>query len=357
MIVMAIFAVLMGLGAGWIQNVGRTSRAAEARTAIRDTAYACQQSSNGGTRAILELRTSPRADGGERLVVGASIARPVLTHHFEALERPSGDEPAKVEGHVEHVADGYVGRAARLTRGGWLRLGPRASFAMTEGVAVEAWLKPEGGAAKMTVLEGAGAYALELQQAQSGGYDVALVLWLKPVEGGRAPGVRTAYTTKDAPVRPGRWSFVQASFDGQDASIRVDELERLERRRKAPAETADGGASPAPGASRRLAVPEGGAVTLTLGAPQGGYVGLMDSLQLSGVFRAAELERDLPGVRIHQPKLPWRLVYRNGRLDPEVHASDEVVVLREESNAAGPGIEFRFGLHGAIDVGVEGRRP
>ena len=43
-----------------------------------------------------------------------------------------------------------------------------------------------------------------------------------------------------------------------------------------------------------------------------------------------------------------RVVFRNGRLDPDEHADDVVLVLAESSAPEGPAWEVRLGLHGTV---------
>ncbi|MHC5011244.1 MAG: prepilin-type N-terminal cleavage/methylation domain-containing protein, partial [Planctomycetota bacterium] len=227
MVVMAVMAVLMGLGVGYLQSIGRTSRVAQARAILRETAYACKQASNGGARAIFDLRMVDRPDGGQVLTVGAAVSQPVLTHHFESLETASLDYPLSIEGTVESEPAGYIGRAARFVGTGWIEFAPQASFAMTDGIDVDVRLKPEPGRARMMVLRGEGAYELELVRGRdTSGYEVALTLWLRDdSRGGRSPAERAPpFTTDAAPVKPGVWNHVQVRYDGHDVSLRVNDI-------------------------------------------------------------------------------------------------------------------------------------
>lgn len=355
LIVMAVMGVLMGIGIGYLQNIGSASRVDQSRAILRETLYACKQSSNGGTRAIFELRERKR-DG--ELVVGASVARPVLTHNFEELESPSLDYPLRLEGTVESVPVGHIGRAARFTGGGRLVFDPQAAFAMTEGLEISVWLLPAAGATTMTVLQGAGAYELQLtRESKEAGYDVQLHLHLKaPGEEGRSTGTPQTFRTKGGPLRPeARWTHLQVSYDGADASIRIDGLERetLRRaRRRGTASTAE------EMGLRQIVVPEGGVVTLTIGGTTTPYSGLMDTLVVGGVFRSTDSERELYGLDVVRRPLPIRVVYRNGRLDPARHPGDLVLLFQEETNRDGPLLEVRLGMYGTVEEGfVAGDAP
>jgi len=355
LIVMAVMGILMGIGIGYLQNIGTASRVDQSRAILRETLYACKQSSNGGTRAIFELRERPR-DG--ELVVGASVARNVMTHNFEEVDTPSQDYPVEVQGTVEIVPGGHIGRCASFNGGGRLVFEPQSAFAMTEGLEISVWLLPVAGATTMTLLQGAGAYELQLaRESKEAGYDVLLQLELKePGVTGRSVGTRRTFRTKGGPVHAdARWVHLQVSYDGADASIRVDGLERetLRRaRRRGTASTAEDEGM------RQIVVPEGGVVTLSIGGTNTPYSGLMDTLVLGGVFRSADAERELFGLDVVRRKLPIRVVYRNGRLDPARHPGDVVLLLQEESNQGGPLLEFRLGMYGTVDEGfVRGDAP
>jgi prepilin-type N-terminal cleavage/methylation domain-containing protein len=354
LVVMSIFAILMGLGVGYLQNIGRTSRVVQARAILRETAYACKQSSNGGTRAILDLREKPRGSGTV-LVTGAAIAAPVLTHNFETLDFVGGDFPSKVNGRVECVEDGYVGRAARFQSGGTIDFERQAAFAVTEGLSLDVWVAPEAGAPRnMTIASAEGSWQVQLVPSKVGdAFDVALDVWLKPDDSeDRGAALKTTFRSEAGPVRPGGgWAHVQVRYDGVAVSLKVDDLEyapKAVRPRVLAGDTPDAASASSPD-RKRIAVPEGGTVPLTLSSANAPFTGRMDSLVFGGVFRSAELERELLGVKLVSPKLPVRVVFANGRLDPSEHAADVVLVLAEEANLGGPRVELRLGLHGAIE--------
>lgn len=345
LVVMGLMAILLGIGAGFLQNLGTSSRTEQARSIIRETIYACKQSSNGGTKAIFDLREDPRHDDG-RLLVGAAVARPVLTHNFESLDSTSSGYVLDVEGEVEEETDGYLGRCARFASGGQLVFEPQSAFAMTEGLRIDVWLRPTGGQSTMNVLRGEGAYKLQLKRdPKTGGYDVLLTLELVTVGGRRNVGVPTPFKTKGGPIpSDAGWSHLQIAFDGLDASIRINGIEHRARKRKETTETGTGLTG-----LKRLVVPGGGAVKLVLGDVSSGFTGLMDTLVLGGVFRSSDNERRLVGLKVLRPRLPIRVVYSNGRLDPEVHTTDVVLHLQDEMNPDGALLQFRLGLYGTVD--------
>src|SRR5207247_1451295 len=135
---------------------------------------------------------------------------------------------------------------------GYVDFGTRPGFAVTDGVLVDCWVKPAGGAGNMRVLQSDHSpqnfWALSLVKPSGTGpdaYQVDLRLWLVP---GEAEGTTTnsseIFLTKDSCVPANRWSHLQASFDGRDASIRVEGVEKLARERRKGPPTAAASAGP-----------------------------------------------------------------------------------------------------------------
>ncbi len=343
---MAVMGVMMGIGLGVLTNVGQGSKTQQAQAIIRETAFACMQSSNGGTRAILDLRERER---DRALVIGAAISDPVLTHNFETLDFVSRDYPIDIEGKVETVADGYTGRAAKFERGSVLKFASQSAFAMTEGLLLTLWVRPDPGPTSMTLVKGEGAYEVQLVQQPGGdGYDVRLKLYLRAATEDRAAVLPETFQTKGGPVRvDGKtWTHLRVGFDGASPSIRVNGVEKIRRGKR---RSASGGGDDTTPLQKRIAVPEGGAVELTISDAFSSYVGLMDSLVLGGVFRSDETERELMGLELVRPRLPVRVIYRNGRLDPDEHGGDVVLLLQNTADPDGPQLEVRFGLYGTVE--------
>jgi prepilin-type N-terminal cleavage/methylation domain-containing protein len=363
LIVMALVAMLMGVALGWITSIGRSARSAQAASVLSETAFRCQNASAGGRRATLELRRRTDAEGNAFLVAVASVQRPILTANFEPppKDRPDmdwfvsaggGPDWAKPQGNVKLAED--EGTAVALSRGGWVDFGTRAAFAVTDGVGVDVKVKPAGGAGTMTLLrcvdDTQSVWQLRLlKDATSGAdvYRVALTVWTVPegAVGERPSGVGTPYQTKDACVPAGRWSRLQVSYDGREPSLRVDGVERY----RAPARRV--GKDPPPvvdGPAQRMTPTPNAVASITLSAPDAPYVGLVDALEVTGVFRSADDERVLADVDVVTPRLPLRVVYANGRLDPGRHLSDVTILLASPRDADGAGYEVRLGLYGDI---------
>jgi len=348
-IVMAMMGLLMGIGVGYLTNIKRAAGAAQSLAILRETATQCKQSSNGGTRAIFDLQLDPDTD---RLFVGAAEAKPVLTHNFETLDSVSRDYPVEIGGRVEVVSDGYTGNAAHFGPGGFLEFAPQSSFAMTEGLSLAVWIRPDAdGGMRQTLVKGEGTFEIQLLREQDNPeYDVLLKLNLRDAGPGRSVSRRKEFRTHGGVVAADgkEWTHLRVGFDGTSASIRVGGFERyqvrkLKRRGQATPTTTK--------TSRRsrIAIPESGAVRLTISTSGRSFQGTMDEFVLGGIFRSSDSRRELKGLELLRPEPPVRIVWRNGRLDPDEHASDVVLLFREVGGRQGvPPIEMKFSLYGLV---------
>src|SRR5438477_13102569 len=97
----------------------------------------------------------------------------------------------------------------------------------------------------------------------------------------------------------------------------------------------------------RLWVPPTGAVRISTGPS---YIGALDTLVVSGIFRNDEDVRRLPlGVDVVRTVLPLRVVFQNGKLDPAVHRRDAEVRLVGPGDADSGGYTVvRYGLYGNL---------
>ena len=354
-VVMGVLAMLMGLTVGYLKGAGRVSGLQLARNQILDAAHRAQAMSRGEKLTVVTLRETHDLErrGHE---IFTMIAESVLTHSFETLDGASRNLPIRSPGTVKIVPGGNPGSCAQFGRGGALEFEPQASFAMTDGLDVEMWVIPEGGANVMTMLEGRGAYEVSLVRGSTGDYDLRLRVNLRPPDGGDGEPSWASFETEKSPVRAtGRWTHVHVRYNGSDASLEVDGLEYVKR-----------GTSTTPtrtGTARRLAVPPEGAVALSVGSSAQSYVGKMDGLVVRGVFRLREDRNLLPeGVTIQvlQPakqQLPFRLHYVNGRLDPQRHPEDVKIAFLDEARPDDRPMVFSAGRHGAIRADFERFTP
>src|SRR5204863_1592074 len=96
-----------------------------------------------------------------------------------------------------------------------------------------------------------------------------------------------------------------------------------------------------------LFVPPSGVAHLTLSDPSAPFIGWVDTLNVSGIFRNDEDVRWLPyGVEVFRTQLPVRISFANGRLDPALHNRDvEVRIVGPGRQETGGWEVVRFGLY------------
>lgn len=351
LIVMALAAVVVGLGVGFIVNAGKATRAAQAAEMVSEAGRRCLNMSAGGRRASLELR-EVEADGARSLQVQTAVQRTVLTANFESdpefLVHANEPTIAQATGTVRIDPAGKAGSCAVFGSGGIVEYGDRSAFAMTDGVEVVAWVKPDPSGRDMALItaEGGGQVTWGLRLAASAGRSSAFEVRFEVSEAVETPGgtreatagPRRVFFSTPGAVLAGAWSEVRVWYDGREAAIEVNGVDRLR-----PDPVRRGEARP----HRRLHVPPAGTVRLFTGPT---YVGALDTLNVAGVFRNDEDVRRLPlGVTLFRTPAPTRVVFANGRLDPTFHRTDVEVRLQGPGDGElGSYTSIRFGLYGSI---------
>ena len=370
LVVMGAMAVLMGLTVGYFSQIGTATQLSQARNILVETARRCQSASvGGGQRAVMTLQKQVDEDGVEVLKVGAAVAQTVLTHQFETLGDVSDGLPVEVSGVQLAHGEGYTGSAGKFETQSYLELPPQSAFAMTEGFEFDARIKPAAGRQHMTLIEGltddGAMYRVSLVKARGGGANYDVDVKLKVREPGRDPressGDDVQVSTTGGFVRAGAgWQRVEASWRGLDVSIRVNGLDLLGGQAKGAASRRRhrGKTSEEENAALRMfAVPASGAVRVRISSPNNAYEGLMDTVQLRGVFRSKELQRVLPeALQMLSPAPPVRIAFRGGVLDPSVH--DRSVVLRfvDTAKPDDPPMALRVGTNGTVESRIEVQR-
>lgn len=351
LVVMALAAVVVGLGVGFIVNAGKATRAAQAAEMVSEAGRRCLNMSAGGRRAALEIREVD-VEGSRILQVQTAVQRTVLTANFESdpefLVHANEPTIAKATGTVRIDPAGKAGSCAVFGSGGIVEYGDRSAFAMTDGVEVVAWVKPDPSGRDMALItaEGGGQVTWVLRLSASAGRSAAFEVRFEVSEAVETTGAtreatagpRRTFFSSPGAVLGGVWSEVRVSYDGRDATIEVNGVDRL---RPDPARR--GEARP----HRRLHVPPGGTVRLFTGPT---YVGALDTLNVAGVFRNDEDVRRMPlGVTLFRTPSPTRIVFANGRLDPTLHRTDVEVRLQGPGDGElGSYTSIRFGLYGSL---------
>lgn len=361
LVVMGMLAVLLGLSIGFIGGVGKKALAMQAASIIAESGSRCLNMSAGGRRATLDVR-SVATGGDPRLVVTTAVLKNVLTANFS---NPPKDQPglewffnaagslefATPTGNVSIDPEGLSGGAAKFAGQGSVDFGARSGFAMTDGVSIDVWVKPDGGRGTSTLLkcdtEGATLWKLELERLAAGAEAYVVVFTLNLVPAAAGEGVRPSPVRfQTTPAVRTKGSRIEASYDGREASIKIDGVERyVADRRVARTGVADG--------TMRFATPPSGVARIVLSDPARPFSGLVDTLTVAGVFRTDEDVRMLPlDVTIVGRALPWRVAFLNGALDPTdpaTRAGDAVVWLAGPGDVDSGGLyEIRFGRYGSI---------
>ena len=367
LVVMGMMAVLLGLGVGFIFGVGKKAIAMQAASILSESGSRCQNMSAGGKRASLDLRRV-KVDGNDRLVVMTSVSRIILTANFSMApkEQPGaewyvnaagGPDLARPSGSVSIDPDGQSGGAAKFSGGNAsVDFGSRSGFAMTDGVDIEFWVRPDGGRGTSTLLkcdsDGQTLWKLELERLAAGTEAFRLVFTCNLVpsdalEGANAVPYRYS-TTPCVHSGTGKFTHVEASYDGREPSIRVDGVERyvpdVRGARTAAAESI---------ATWKFPTPPSAVARIVLSDPARPFSGLVDTLTVGGVFRTDEDVRMLPmDVTVVGRTLPLRVPFVNGRVDPTdpiARAGDVIVYLASPSDVDSGGLyEIRFGRYGSM---------
>jgi hypothetical protein len=347
---MALIAMLVGLGVGFIANVGRSAQSAQAAAMVAEAGAICENRSAGTARATLEVRQETR-DGVDRVVLVTGVQRAVLTANFEAARKNQPDtewivsaggtlDTAHATGDVRVVEDGHAGRAAAFSKSGFLDFGRRPAFAVTHGLEVDLMVAPEPGRTRMTLLradDGADLlWMVSLTKTVTTGpeayqVEVSTRTVLERSDSGDAAIERVA--TRENVVAAGTWSHLRVTHDGRRLSITVNGVAR-------PLDLPPPSKTAPPPEPKRFLVPTSGVARLTASATQAPFAGRMDTLQVSGIFRGQDDVRELANVKVLARRLPLVLHFANGRLDPNVHSQDEYVrvqALAEE----GTGVHWR----------------
>lgn len=367
LVVMGMMAVLLGLGIGFIFGVGKKAIAMQAASILSESGSRCQNMSAGGKRATLDLR-KVQVDGNDRLVVMTSVARTILTANFSMAPREQpgaewyvnaagGPDLARPSGNVSIDADGQSGGAAKFAGGNAsVDFGSRSGFAMTDGVDIEFWVRPDGGRGTSTLLkcdsDGQALWKLELERLAAGteAYRLVFTCYLVPstASEGTNPVPFRFGTTPAVHAGTGKFTHVQASYDGREPSIRVDGVERyvpdVRGSRNTTAESI---------ATWKFPTPPSAVARIVLSDPARPFSGLVDTLTVGGVFRTDEDVRMLPmDVTVVGRSLPLRVPFVNGRVDPSdpiARAGDVIVHLASPADVDSGGLyEIRFGRYGSM---------
>ena len=169
--------------------------------------------------ALCGLAAAAVASGASP-AIGAAAAGPLASYGFD---EDSGSRVADGSGHANHGATtarrteaGRFGRALRMDRASEAgRIPDHASLRPRRNLTLEAWVRPGqgGGSRAIIVKEGGGRVAYAL--TTSAGRPQAVV----------NSGSSRHLARATAPLRPGRWTHLAATYDGRSVRLLVGGVE------------------------------------------------------------------------------------------------------------------------------------
>ena len=358
LLVMAIMSVMMGLAVGYLTNMGRAGKMAVARRQLEETGRQVQNSSMGNKSSFMQFSRGRGEEDGQ-IVMEAGVARGVLTMQFESLETASGGRAPSVEGRVKLARhQGRTGHGA-LFEGGALVFPAEPAFAMTDGLEIEAWVQPRAEGQVMTLVRGddlqdQNLYQLSLKRDDEGvAYRVHFEVKVRgEADDAGIAGLPLQAETRSTPVVADSrtWTHVLARWDSEGVYIAVGGIPQPLRDGNARRRRT-GGASDQDVERKRMAVPQGGVVGVSISsATRQPFYGVMDSVVIRGVFRSMDSRFVFPdGLELVRPSLPLRIEYANGRL-VGTGSSDVILWLRDQAHENDLPLKFTFGRNGTMDA-------
>jgi prepilin-type N-terminal cleavage/methylation domain-containing protein len=274
LVVLSLLAVLMGLGVGFLQALGKGNVLVQTTHSFANLLATARSGAYGSSTAYVAIESD--ADGD--LVLRVFRNRQVFHFPCEDLEKASADgvvDPAG--GGVEIVGAGEPGREGRyavIGKGGRFALRNQPWLQFRDGFALQCRIRPDPGGGRLFKM--GEALEVRLIGGDAGRLGVEVRVRLDKDEKGEGGGDYTLQTGwRDStdpdkaiaewasPVLPGRWHDLRVSYDRNTLSILVDDRVRGVLSEK----------------HNRLK-PEPSA-PLVVGD---GYAGGFDSLLISGIF-------------------------------------------------------------------------
>jgi len=319
MVVLALIAVLMGIGVSMFTNLGKQGVFTSTVSRVLSTINRVRNSSMSHP-AALQVTAGDPVKGEPSLVQGIEYV-PLWQSQ---MEQPPDNDPSTLTGAMDRngilppgavFKDGIIGRALFLEGGGAVDCGNFSVFDATEGVSIDLWVHPTSVAGGTLVRRGEG-LGLSLVR-QGDGLVIRFELGFASVgAGGKADSSlreTRSFEPRGVQVPVGKWSRIVASYDRNHVVILMDTgrgaVEKLRTPEKAPL---------SPQTDAHLYIGGGGGAGLS-------FRGGIDDVRLEGVL-GSEYQPFPTGVSVAGPTRRIRFV--NGKLDPAYHSRAETLVLR-----------------------------
>jgi len=330
LVVLSLFAVLMGLGVGMIQRAGSGNTLTQTTNAMANLLAAARASAYGSATAYVTVDSEAGgALGGGVLRVFRQ--RPVLTWHCENFEDASEVDLLTRAGAVDVATNAPVpslaGKHIVFQSGGRVNVADRPWLQFVDGFSIECRLLVPATTSKqsMRLFKKGSAIDIAVIHGPAGRYDIEATIRLAQDEEGKGAGKYTVKTGERGPeevvewrgaILPERWQDIRIAYDRNEFTIQVEGSLRGVRTGKNNAMAPDLGDSVS-----KLVIGDG-------------YEGGFDSLQIGGIYEDDDDRFDYSEnvFRIDDNGKPVTgrefIHFRNRQLDPQYHTRPMQLVFR-----------------------------
>jgi type II secretory pathway pseudopilin PulG len=329
LVVMAVIAVLFGVGTGVFMGLTSVGRREATQQELLNLLRKARTSALGEERAYVVFEDQGTTARGV-------IQMPVGKWDFEDLDgvMTTGGDRKDAEVHNGVLDEnGRDGSAMALT-GGWIDCGNYPDYDATDGLSVEICIKPTQTSRSMTLLQKGRSWRLWLEPGDLGMVASASLLVGRP----GSSQVQVHLSGDEVPIPAGAWSEISFSYDRSLVSLRVNgtEVARIPEHRefaegddeedewgRDEGDGAEGEEEPEERETRPI-VPDKPR-NLTIGSSDSPIDGLVDTVRVTGVL-SGDVVRLPDGVKIECES--ESIHFYNGRLDHQYHAGPVAFLMR-----------------------------
>jgi prepilin-type N-terminal cleavage/methylation domain-containing protein len=339
LVVMAVIAVLFGVGTGVFMGITSVGSREASQQEILNLLRKARSSALGEERSYVVFEDMGKTARGV-------IQMPVGKWDFEDLEDGSTTGGDRKNGRVHNgILDenGRDGNALALS-GGWVDCGNYPDYNATDGLSVELCVKPTAIRNSMTLLQKGRSWRLWLAPG-----DLGMIVHAS-IEVGRSGASKSQVhlSGDDVPIPADTWTEISFSYDRSLLSLRVNGTEvaripEVPEFRDDEDEDEDGGEE-TPSQRETRPIVRDKLEHLTIGSSDYPIDGLVDTVRVTGVL-SGDVVRCPVGVKIECDT--DAIHFYNGRLDHQFHAGPVTFLIRW-GGRQGRKVTYR------IEVGLNG---